>query len=236
MREIHPWSWPWRLHLALAVCLVALATGVAVAKTPEFPPPEEDGFFGFKVEMEKRGARVSFVFDDSPAEAAGLRPDDLILTLDGKPLGGLRHDQMHEVVAEYRIGDRVPLAVAREDRVVRLVVTLGPTPAEFQTTVEAQERFHRAMREHEALEQLDRLMRRASVLLVRRSDEEGFLVRPARDGSDWESLHPNLRQFFNRYLNDAVARLEGSRVLRIRAVEEEDGIHLEVIPPPRDSS
>lgn len=218
--------------LRLLACIVALSMpGIAAhAADPEaYPRPEEDGFFGFKTDMEPRGARVAFVFADGPAEEAGLRPGDLVLTLDGKPLAGLRHDQFHELVAPYRVGERVPLEVGRDDRVLSLSVTLGPTPPEYRTSTEARKRFHEAMREHEALEQLLRLIRSSSVLLVRPAEDEGYLVRPERDGAEWEALHPKLLEILDQELRGAVSEVKGSRVLRIRAEQKNDGIHFQIL-------
>lgn len=222
-----------RKTLRFLACLVVLSVVRTVAvyavDLEAYPSPEEDGFFGFKADMEPRGPRVSFVFDDGPADEAGLRPGDLILTLAGKPLAGLRHDQLHELVAPYRVGDRVPLEVGREDRVLSLTITLGPTPPEHRTSPEARERFHQAMREHEALEQLFRLIRSSSVLLVRPAEDQGHLVRAERDGAEWETLHPKLLEILDGQLRGAVSEVEGSRVLRIQAEQKDDGIHFQTL-------
>ena len=48
---------------------------------------------------------------DGPALAAGLRDGDLIVSLDGDPVGGL--DDMHRLLTESKIGTRVRLGVLR---------------------------------------------------------------------------------------------------------------------------
>ncbi len=68
------------------------------------------------------GVEVVEVLPGSPADAAGVRPEDLIVELDGQvveDVGGLQA----AMVAE-RIGRTVPLRVVREGRVVELAVTL----------------------------------------------------------------------------------------------------------------
>jgi carboxyl-terminal processing protease len=44
---------------------------------------------GMNVEKDARGLRVITVFDGSPAKAAGIRPEDLILSVDGRSIAGL---------------------------------------------------------------------------------------------------------------------------------------------------
>jgi carboxyl-terminal processing protease len=44
---------------------------------------------GMNVEKDTRGLRVLTVFDGSPAKAAGIRPEDLILSVDGRSIAGL---------------------------------------------------------------------------------------------------------------------------------------------------
>jgi carboxyl-terminal processing protease len=44
---------------------------------------------GMNVEKDTRGLRVLTVFDGSPAKNAGIRPEDLILSVDGRSIAGL---------------------------------------------------------------------------------------------------------------------------------------------------
>jgi carboxyl-terminal processing protease len=44
---------------------------------------------GMNVEKDARGLRVLTVFDGSPAKEAGIRPEDLILSVDGRSIAGL---------------------------------------------------------------------------------------------------------------------------------------------------
>jgi carboxyl-terminal processing protease len=47
---------------------------------------------GMSVERDSRGLRVLNVFDGSPAKAAGIRKQDLILSVDGRSIAGLSSD------------------------------------------------------------------------------------------------------------------------------------------------
>lgn len=76
-----------------------------------------DGEFegvGMTVDESDEGLLVVSVFDDSPAERAGIRPDDVIVRVDGRPLRGVPVD-----VATARIkgeaGTTVRLTVLRPD-------------------------------------------------------------------------------------------------------------------------
>ena len=59
----------------------------------------------------ERGVEVVEVADGSPAAAAGLRPEDLVVAIDGLPVRGV--DDMHRLLTGERIGTRCELAVVR---------------------------------------------------------------------------------------------------------------------------
>jgi S1-C subfamily serine protease len=59
----------------------------------------------------ERGVEVVEVSDGSPAAAAGLRPEDLVVAIDGLPVRGV--DDMHRLLTGERIGTRCELAVVR---------------------------------------------------------------------------------------------------------------------------
>jgi serine protease Do len=71
------------------------------------------------------GVEVVQVLEGTPAAAAGLRPEDLIVELDGTPVDGVL-DIQRLMVGE-RIGERVPLRILREGR----ELTLELVPAEL---------------------------------------------------------------------------------------------------------
>jgi serine protease Do len=68
------------------------------------------------------GVEVVQVVEGSPAAAAGLRPEDLIVEVDGAPIAGV--DDLQRLMVVERIGVPVPVRVLREGR--ELVLQLVP--------------------------------------------------------------------------------------------------------------
>ncbi len=69
--------------------------------------------------------RISQVFDDSPAQAAGLSAGDQVLALDGMRAGGGRLDAL---LARYQPGDAVEVLAFRRDALLRFDVRLAQQP------------------------------------------------------------------------------------------------------------
>ena len=69
------------------------------------------------------GAKIFNVEDGTPADQAGLRAGDVILTLDDKPVETA--NELTTALAQYHPGDRVELGVVRDGRELELNVTLG---------------------------------------------------------------------------------------------------------------
>ena len=86
--------------------------------------PELAKSFGVSAD---EGILVNQVMPKSPAEAAGLKVGDLILSLDGKPLKDAR--QMQRLVAEAEIGKTVEVVVLRDKTKRALKVQVGEMPA-----------------------------------------------------------------------------------------------------------
>ncbi|MDX1593195.1 MAG: Do family serine endopeptidase, partial [Gammaproteobacteria bacterium] len=70
-----------------------------------------------------RGAVVSEVADGSPAQRAGLRPGDVIVTVDGVPLRGVA--QLRNIVGLRRIGETVELGILRDGRPLALTLEIA---------------------------------------------------------------------------------------------------------------
>jgi S1-C subfamily serine protease len=68
----------------------------------------------------KTGVEIVEVVEGSPAAAAGLRPEDLIVDLDGVPVAGA--DDLQRMMAGELIGARVPVNVVREGSLVELSI------------------------------------------------------------------------------------------------------------------
>ena len=69
------------------------------------------------------GVKVARVQSDSPAEKAGVKPDDVILEFDGKKLNSVT--DLQAVLAKKKPGDTVKLKIKRGDKTLELKVKLG---------------------------------------------------------------------------------------------------------------
>jgi serine protease Do len=69
------------------------------------------------------GALVNVVTRGSPADAAGLRPNDVVVELDGHAVDGYR--RLSTDVSLLRPGEKAPLAYLRQGRRAEVVVTIG---------------------------------------------------------------------------------------------------------------
>ncbi len=76
---------------------------------------------------EEAGCGLSGVIPGSPAQAAGLRADDTILTWNGQPVRGARGLSIQ--LRQSQPGDEVVLEVRRRNKIIQLKATLGQRSA-----------------------------------------------------------------------------------------------------------
>ena len=69
------------------------------------------------------GALVSSVNENSPADAGGIEPGDVVLSFDGKPI--LKMRDLPRVVAETEVGSNAEVELFRGGKPMTLTVTLG---------------------------------------------------------------------------------------------------------------
>jgi S1-C subfamily serine protease len=89
----------------------------------------ERGYLGVMVDDREdrgRGVRVLKAFEGSPAEQAGLRPDDLITSLGGVPVRSM--DEFAAVLEGIGPGQTLALAILRGQDQREIQVTLGASP------------------------------------------------------------------------------------------------------------
>ena len=72
------------------------------------------------------GVEISNVTESGPAERAGLERYDVIVAVDGEPVG--RVGKLQATIAERRPGDRVTLTLYRDRREIEVDVRLGQAP------------------------------------------------------------------------------------------------------------
>jgi serine protease Do len=87
--------------------------------------PDLADSFGLK---KAEGALVSAVESGSPAEKAGIKPGDVIVAVDGRPIG--QSADLPRVIGETRPGTRVSIRIWREGGTREVTAALGEIPAE----------------------------------------------------------------------------------------------------------
>lgn len=131
---------------------------------------------------EERGALVVHVVPDSPAERAGLKKDDVILTWNGTPVESAV--QLRRLIRETPPGRTVRLGIFRDGHQMELTVTLDK-----RSTWEKKWREDVEGLIGESLEQAGRALRNL--------DWEAFMVsRRGRLGVTLQSLTPQLAEYF----------------------------------------
>ena len=93
------------------------------------PPEGRSGmelrpYLGVRYRPVREGAQIVVVEPDTPAADAGLQEGDVILAVDGKPVGEGFSDLTARIL-EYEPGDEVELLVERDNEEFDLEVTLG---------------------------------------------------------------------------------------------------------------
>jgi serine protease Do len=73
------------------------------------------------------GILVNQVMPRSPAEAAGLKIGDVILSVDGKPIKDSR--QLQRLIGEAEIGRTIDVVVLREKTKRTLKIQIGELPS-----------------------------------------------------------------------------------------------------------
>jgi len=108
----------------LAVVLTAGATRAA-------DPPADKPWLGVGILRGVRGVRVLEVIESTPAEVAGLKTNDEIISVAGKRV--IDPNQLIKEIQQHGVGDDVELLVIRDRKKRTIIVTLSrfPTPEEL---------------------------------------------------------------------------------------------------------
>jgi len=96
--------------------------GIAVEKNSDAGKP----WAGFASTTTDDGrTKITNVFPGSPAEAAGISKDDLVVAMDGRVVTG---DEINEALGAHRPGDAVKLTVMRLGQLREFKLTLAADP------------------------------------------------------------------------------------------------------------
>jgi serine protease Do len=85
--------------------------------------PEDAEYYGLP---SVSGAKVNEVAEGTPAFEAGIRPQDVIVSVEGKPVG--YSGQLQQRIAEFRPGDRVTVTLYRDGERRQVEARLGEAP------------------------------------------------------------------------------------------------------------
>ena len=83
-----------------------------------------------------RGELVQVITDDSPAGRAGLKPGDVIVSVNGREV--TNEQTVSFIVANIAPGESVPVVVVREGRQMTIDTTLGRRPSEAELARQSQ--------------------------------------------------------------------------------------------------
>ncbi|MHB1099865.1 MAG: DegQ family serine endoprotease [Burkholderiales bacterium] len=86
---------------------------------------------------EPRGALISKVEKDGPADKAGLQPSDIILKFNGKAIGESR--DLPKIVAATKPGSKVDIEIWRKGKSVEVPLVVGEIPADKTAMSETQQ-------------------------------------------------------------------------------------------------
>ncbi len=121
-----------------------------------------------------QGIIVSDVYKDHPADKAGLKPGDIILSFDGKPMAAENEDDLTKFtleISQSKAGDKKTMEIFRDGKKRMLTVEIGQKPKVKPDEYEAKQDF--------TVEEITELMFRNYLLETR----EGVYVKFVEVGS-----------------------------------------------------
>ncbi|HEV3258854.1 MAG TPA: PDZ domain-containing protein, partial [Gemmataceae bacterium] len=89
--------------------------------------PAGGGYLGVMAADADAGARILRVFEQSPADKAGLKPGDIILSVDNQLV--LAYGQLQERLRPHKPGDKITVKVSRNRQSKDFTLILGRRPA-----------------------------------------------------------------------------------------------------------
>lgn len=216
------------LRTALIALFMASSVSSQAVETRPLPP-DERGHFGISFDVMEQGFLLTHVRAGSPAEDAGVREGDLLISLNGSSLAGLDLVDGLDRIHAFRTGETVRLELLRGDQHLTVALKLVERPPDLEDDSEGLERLRRMRNEDRALSQLIRIAERAPVFEIRRSNDGVVRLRPLAAGATWERAWPRLVEILDRTLDGKVSRLKMGSTLRVEGRLGENGLDLEVM-------
>jgi len=114
------------INLAMSVADSIIRYGKVERPWIGILPEEIDAAIVHGVLGGERGVLVARVLPGTPAEKCGLKEGDVIVRVDGKPVGSVR--ALQRAILEHAVGDEVTLVVRRGDQEKKLRARTAPMP------------------------------------------------------------------------------------------------------------
>ena len=209
--------------------ILTLASTLAVAAVPAAAQVvtvgEARGWIGASFEMvttEQGGSRrtvvtVTDVIQGGPAAQAGVRPGDVVITVNGLA----SENQFGGIAVKLRAGDPVRMVVERDGRRRELQITAAPRPVDMVVTPQSWSvTFH-------ADSMVDRMYRAMDSLRIRliRGEDGSLAVVSGAMGPD------SLSAVIHR-MPDGIARVRSTSTARVAEVAPAAGIMVPEVRPP----
>lgn len=96
-------------------------------------------FIGLNISETKYGLFISGVVQGSGAEAAGLKANDMIMSVDGNKVSSI--DEINEIRDKKQIGDTLRFKILRDGETIEVDVKLTDTIEDAQTVPQEQEQY-----------------------------------------------------------------------------------------------
>ncbi len=93
---------------------------------------KSSGFVGVELDTDKNpeGLTVTRVIPDSPAEAAGIQPGDILIALNGVRINQKDEEALAKARKEWKPGQSVTYTIKRDGADRQVTLTLAPMPAD----------------------------------------------------------------------------------------------------------
>lgn len=128
-------------NAVLVGCLLLLSFSPSIAREPQHKPAVARGWLGFGFELHRETGKaipvwlhIRRVTEAGPAFKAGLRPQDVIVEIDNKPVGFATDKAALDFFSSLRAGEKVVLTLARASGRLRLTVIAAPRPSSAAAT------------------------------------------------------------------------------------------------------